>query len=249
AYAEYLGQQHVFSHGLSPTGQDILRHGYYDIGVGTWIFDTLDEGSSEGSALSAMVWQDQLHVFGGVSNRAQGLRHGWFEPGTGWKFETLLADGLGSVVVPALATAAMVTADGRQNVWFTAALYNSAPGVYPHYVEFLGHGWYEESLANWHFESRPYPRGNGRGPSVATYAQHTEVFDYYASPVGCSGLFHEYWDGAEWSGEFRQVTCPGIASVLLNSPTASATYPPFNQLHAFYAQDPPAIGHFWYDPD
>ncbi|RIK04288.1 MAG: hypothetical protein DCC49_13510 [Acidobacteria bacterium] len=245
AYAEYSGQQHVFAHGLSPTGQDILRHGYYDLGVGTWIFETLDEGFSEGSALSAMVWRDQLHVFGGVSNRAQGLRHGWFEPGTGWQFETLARDGVESGFSSTYATAAILTPDGRQNVWFSIWTYNGV-GNSPHS---LGHGWYDESASAWRFEVRP--GGDGLGPSVTQYGSHPEVFDYAClkySPSG-PGLFHEFWDGTDWIREVRSASCPKMAVVPIGDPTASATYPPFNQLHAFYAQDPAAMGHFWYDPD
>ncbi|RIK05862.1 MAG: hypothetical protein DCC49_12090, partial [Acidobacteria bacterium] len=265
AYAEYLGQQHVFSHGLSPTGQDILRHGYYDIGVGTWIFETLDEGFSGGVGISTMVWGSQLHFFNWLSGTWLGLRHGWYEPGAGWKFETLIESvpisdftsatsptALPFATVP-LDTVALADPSGGQSVFVSTREAGACWLCTPYS---LSHGRYPGANGSWSFSKMPpvnlvgFAEVGGRGASVTTYGSHTEIFGYrFGYNLSCDSIYHAFWDGVSWQTEAREVPCTNRDfEQQYTIPTAATSYPPFNQLHAFYTQFPLAMGHFWYNP-
>ncbi|RIK07986.1 MAG: hypothetical protein DCC49_09350 [Acidobacteria bacterium] len=186
-----------------------------------------------------------------------GLRHGWYELGAGWKFETLIEsepmpDFTTTPTAVPLETAALADPSGGQNVFVSSR----EPGCSICSPYSLSYGRYPGANGKWAFSEAPpayatsFAQTDGRGASVTTYGNHTEVFGYRFTLWGrCEWIYHAFSDGVNWQTEAREARCPALyPEPRYQSPTAAASYPPFNQLHASYAHSPPAIGHFWYNP-
>ncbi len=79
-YYPVFEQHHVFNQGIE-SGLSVLRHGWFQPGYASWVFETLDRGVSTGTDTATVVFGDQHHVFThGIEQGRDVLRHGWFDP-------------------------------------------------------------------------------------------------------------------------------------------------------------------------
>lgn len=173
----YGGVPHVF---YADSTHHIMRHGWWT--GAAWRFETL--AGPDANQPSAVVYQNQLHVFFGGASR---LQHLWW---TGYQWLGEVLDGWG--VGPAGQIGATL---GNDSV---AMSYAGTPHVW--YVEYgtwkLRHAWWTGSF--WAFETLDGAGGgNGRvqglvgaGGTGLSFGQRPHIF-YYALSSG--DLRHGWW--------------------------------------------------------
>lgn len=162
-------------------------------------------------------WGPQLHVFGSGPSRwppgtfpypEGSLRHGWYSPGEGWRFETLLEGSLEVGVnvetkLPGIAgkTASWVGPDRNQNVVAAQGFGDLCP--YAETCSAIAHFWYDGS--GWKADApgfacgdfyHPYcgPTASGAYPAIALNPVNSNV-ELFSKALGTVTLSHLFWKG------------------------------------------------------
>jgi len=195
----YNNQMHVFY--FDATNGDI-RHGISDISGSSWTFETLDGDSQVGGRTVAKVgvnpavsvYNNTLQVFY-YDDTFGNLRHAWFTPGIGWKYENLDGDP-GSV--------------GRSNANLgedpEVIIYNNEIQLYYYDIQNgnLRHAW--TTNRGWAFENLDGDPGSvgrynsnlGRNPSLEIHNGHLQLY-YYDIQNG--NLRHAWTTNRGWAFE------------------------------------------------